>query len=251
MFLSKPGVYKPCGLFNFKHLILILLTIAGISMAVKHTKSNKKEDLRKIIRNLTVIVWILEILKIVFIFSIGEGRNFNRVIPLYYCSLLLYTGFLSSVGKGVIERTANVFLATGGILAGIVFILYPSTSLPEFPMFHFMSLHSFFFHGVMIYLGIIINKFKYIELKMSDFKYYASLILVICILAYIVNSIDGSNLMFISQDFPGIPLSDIYHYTGKLFTPLMVIVQMTLPFLIVYGILQLKKHVMNKKRIIT
>ena len=235
MFLLKPGI-KPCGIFNFKHLILILLTILGISVAVKNTKINKKEDIKKIIRNLTIIVWILEILKIIFVFSIGEAQNLNRVVPLYYCSLLLYTGILSSIGKGAIERTANVFLATGGILAGVVFILYPSTSLPEYPMFHFISLQSFFFHATMVYLGIIINKFKYIELEFKDFKYYAILILLICIAAYIVNSIYGSNLMFISQDFPGTPISIIYHYTGKLFTPIMVIVQMTLPFLIVWNI---------------
>ncbi len=249
MFLLKPGI-KPCGIFNFKHLILILLTILGISVAVKNTKINKKEDIKKIIRNLTIIVWILEILKIIFVFSIGEAQNLNRVVPLYYCSLLLYTGILSSIGKGAIERTANVFLATGGILAGVVFILYPSTSLPEYPMFHFISLQSFFFHATMVYLGIIINKFKYIELEFKDFKYYAILILLICIAAYIVNSIYGSNLMFISQDFPGTPISIIYHYTGKLFTPIMVIVQMTLPFLIVYGILQLKKYATNNRKFI-
>ena len=50
MFLSKPGTYEPCGMFNLKHLTLILLTIIGITVAVKNTKVDKKEDIRKIIK---------------------------------------------------------------------------------------------------------------------------------------------------------------------------------------------------------
>ncbi|MBR2786943.1 MAG: YwaF family protein [Clostridia bacterium] len=242
MFLSKPGTYAPCGMFNLRHLVLILLTVIGIAVAVKNTNISRKEDIKKVIRNSTIVVWVLEILKIIHIFSIGEASNLNRIVPLYYCSLLLYAGILSSVGKGKLERIGNVFLATGGIFAGIAFIIFPSTSLPEFPMFHFRSIHSFFYHGTMIYVGIIINKYKYIEVQLQDFKYYATIILAICVPAYIVNAIYGCNLMFISQNFPGTPISAIYNSTGKLFTPIMVLLQMTLPFFAMQGILQLYKR---------
>ena len=242
MFLAKPGVYEACGMFNIRHLILILLTCLGIFIGVKKTKVNKKEDMKKVIRVVTVLVWVLEVLKIVHIFSIGEGGNPNRVVPLYYCSLLLYAGVMSSVGKGLVEKLGNVFLATGTIFGGIAFILFPTTSLPEFPMWHFRSLHSFFFHGTMIYIGIMVNKYKYIDLKVSDLKYYVVMIIAICIPAYIVNSIYGSNLMFISQDFPGMPVSIIYNSMGKLFTPTMILLQAILPFFTIYGILQLLKR---------
>lgn len=240
MFLSKPSEYPPCGMFNFRHLTLFIITIIGVIFAVNHTKIKEKSDVKKIIRIITVIVWVLEILKIIFNFIVGNGRNVNKVVPLYYCSLLLYSGLLSSIGKGVIQRVGDVFLATGGIVGGLVFLILPTTSLPEYPMFHFLSLHSFFFHGTMIYLGIIINKFKYIEIKFSDLKYYACLVFVICIAAYIANSICGSNLMFISQDFPGTPITIIYKLTGKLFPIIMSLAQMTLPFLLVYGVLNVR-----------
>ena len=117
-------------------------------------------------------------------------------------------------------------------------------------MIHFISLHSFFFHGTMIYLGIIINKYKYIDLRLKDLLYYATLVGAICIIAYIVNVKSDSNLMFISKDFPGSPISGVYHATGKLFTPLMCLSQMTLPFLIMYTLLKIKEKfeikVLNK-----
>lgn len=238
MFFAKSGVYKPCGIYNLKHLIIALVTLTGIAIAVKNTKVKKQEDIKRIIKTATTIVWILEIMKIIFMFVTGQAKP-NKVIPLYYCSLLLYSGLMSSFGKGVIKKMGDIFLATGGIIGGVVFIIFPTTSLPEYPLLHFISLHSFFFHGTMIYLGLIINKFKYVDVKFEDIKYYASLIFVVCMAAYGVNRVFGSNLMFISQDFPGNPISVVYNNTGIFFTPIMILLQMTLPFLMVYGVLYL------------
>lgn len=236
MFFAKPGKYAPCGIFNFKHLILCIATIFGISYAVRHTKIKEKNDVKKIIRILTLIMWALEVIKIIYNIIVGNGHNMNKVIPLYYCSILLYAGLLSSICTGTLERIGNVFLATGGIVAGIVYIIFPTTSLPEYPMFHILTIHSFFFHGTMIYLGLIINKFNYIEIKKSDIKYYSLLVFIICVCAYVVNSFCGSNLMFISQDFPRTPITLIYRFTGKFFPIFMSVIQMTLPFYIVYWI---------------
>lgn len=236
MFFAKPGVYQPCGIFNLKHLCLFLVTITGVSFALKNTKTTNKNDIKKIIKITTIIVWILEILKIGFMCIIGEANNLNRVMPLYYCSLLLYAGILSSYGKGIFKKMGDVFLGTGGIIGGIVFLLFPTTSLPEFPLFHFISFHSFFFHGTMIYLGLLLYKSKYIELKFSDFKYYALLILLICLGAYAVNTRYDCNLMFISKDFPGTPISVLYKTTGKFFTIIMCLIQIIVPFYFIYVI---------------
>ena len=236
MFLAKGGEYPPCGMFNYKHFILFFVVIFCACCAVKFTKVKNKEEITKIIKKVTIFVWIMEILKIGFNFAESTVINLNKIIPLYYCSLLLYSGILSGFCKGVAKKMGDVFLATGAIIGGVVFIMFPTTSLPEYPAFHFISIHSFLFHGLMIYLGLLINKYKYIDLRASDIKYYAGLIFIICVGAYIVNCNFGSNLMFISRDFPGTPLEAIYKYTGKFFTVVMVIAQMTIPFYMVYGI---------------
>ena len=67
--------------------------------------------------------------------------------------------------------------------------------------------------------------------------------MLICIIAYIINNIFDSNLMFISKDFPASPITILYKFTGKAFPIVMTIGQMTLPFYIVYGI---KKILSNK-----
>lgn len=236
MFFARPNEYEPCGIFTTKHFILIILTIVAISVSLKKTVHKSKEEVHKIIKKLTIIIWILEFVRIGFNLYIGNVHNVNEYMPLYYCSLLLYAGLMSSFGKGKIKRIGDVFLATGGIIGGIVFIIMPTTSLPTYPMLHFISLHSFLYHGTMVYIGILINATNYIELELKDIIYFAELVGGICIIALIINNIFDGNLMFISKDFPGTPLTILYHLTGKLFTPIMIIAQMTLPFLVVYSV---------------
>ena len=242
MIFAKPGQYKPCGLFGFEHFSLIISTIIGICIAVKCTKIKEKSDIKIIIIKTTILVWILEIIKIIFNLKIGNGNNINTYVPLYYCSILLYAGIFSSVKNKFIKRVGDVFLATGGIVAGIVFIIFPTTSLLTYPIFHYISLQSFIYHGAMIYLGIIINKYKYIEIEKKDILYYSGLILLICIIAYNINNIFDSNLMFISKDFPASPITILYKFTGKAFPIVMTIGQMTLPFYVVYGIKKILFH---------
>lgn len=238
MLFTKPGEYQPCGIFTKDHIMLIIITIIGIAIALKNTIHKNKEEVKTIIKNITIAMWIFEFIIIYFKLSTGDIRNVNNYIPLYYCSLLLYAGLLSSFTKGKLQRTGDVFLATGGIVGGIVFMIFPTTSLLSYPVWHIVSLHSFLFHGMMVYLGILINASHYIEIEKQDIKYFAGLIGIICILAYIINQIFDSNLMFISKDFPGTPIHIIYQITRPFYTIFMSLAQMILPFYIIYGILK-------------
>ena len=245
MFLAKPGEYEACGMFTFQHFILVVITLLGVIIALKYTIN--KNEVKKIIRNCTIFVWLCEIVIITFKISVNGATDLNQYIPLYYCSILLYSGILSSFGTGKLERTGNVFLATGGIVGGIIFILFPSTSLRFYPMFHLVSIHSFIFHGIMIYLSLLINLKGYIVLEKKDIKYYSSLVGTICIIAYIVNKRFGSNLMFISENFPGTFIGFLYNLSGNFFTAIMILAQIFLPFYFVYGIIKIIKNTIKNK----
>lgn len=249
MLFAKAGEFSPCGIFTSGHIILIIATIICIVWALKNTVRKNEEEIHKIIKSLTVTMIILEILRICLALRDNSLTAVNKYLPLYYCSLLLYAGIFSSFAKGKLKRIGDVFLATGGIIGGIVFTIMPTTSLPTYPMLHFVSLHSFLFHGIMIYLGLLINITGYIKLNKKDIIYFSTLVGVICIIAYIVNCIFDSNLMFISKNFPGTPIELIYNLTGPMFTLIMIICQMTLPFYIVYGIVKLKEKIKIEIRI--
>ena len=248
MLFATPGEYKACGLFTIGHFKLIIITIICIIIALKKTIHKSKQEVKQIIKKCTIIVWFFEIIVIGFKLATGDIRNINNYVPLYYCSLLLYAGGFASFAKGKLKRVGEVFLATGGIAGGLIFLVMPTTSLPMYPMWHFVSLHSFLFHGIMVYLGLLINATNYIDLKTSDIKYYAGLIGIVCLLAYVVNNIFDSNLMFISKNFPGTPIEAIYKATGPFFTPVVSVCQMTLPFYTIYGIKGLSQNSRKKDR---
>lgn len=243
------GTYEPCGIFTKGHLVLFVITIIGIFVALKYTKESSKEEVHNIIKRITIAICILEIIKIYFNIKQNSIHAVNTYVPLYYCSILIYAGILSSFGKGNFKKIGDISLATGTIVGGIVFIIYPSTSLTMYPVFHFLSIHSFLFHGSMIYLGILINKTRYIELKKEDIKYYASLIGIMCIAALIVNNLSDGNLMFISRNFPGTPLEILYKITkgSILYNIIMIIAQMSIPFYISYYLVKMANKIYISK----
>lgn len=248
MFFSKPDEFEPCGINSIGHYVYIVLTIVSIIIALKCTINKSKNEIKKIIQICTVFLIITEIIKIMFKMYLGYGKYLNEYIPLYYCSLIIYAGILSSFTKGKLERVGNVFIATGGIVGGIVFIIMPTTSLPTYHFFHYISIHSFVYHGIMVYLGLLINMTKYITLEFKDIIYYASFIGISCLIALILNSIYDSNLMFISKDFPGTPIEIICKHTGKFFTVVATIIQISLPYIVVYEIILLNNKLKLKKK---
>lgn len=130
MLFAYPGEYEPCGLFTIDHFKLIIITIIGIIIALKKTANKTKEEVKQIIKRCTIAIWILEAIKIAFKLKTEGIRNINNYVPLYYCSLLLYAGALASFAKGKLQRMGEVFLSTGGIAGGLIFIIMPTTSLP-------------------------------------------------------------------------------------------------------------------------
>lgn len=248
---SNIGKYEACGIFTKGHFILITITTIAIIIALKNTVQKDKEQVHKIIKKLTIIMCILEVIKISFNIVTGSIKAVNTYLPLYYCSMLLYAGLLSSFGKRTLKRIGDVFLATGSAVGGIIFVLFPTTSLPTYPAFHFISIHSFFFHGTMIYLGILVNKTNYIKLEKNDIKYFATLVGTLCAVALIINSIFDSNLMFVSKNFPNSPLEILYRLTNGtiIYNILMIVGQMTLPFYIPYYIIKKIKEKTNEMEV--
>ena len=241
MFFASPGTYKACGLFTSGHLFLTLITISSIIILLKFT--NEKQNIKRIIKACTIFLWIFEFIIIGFKIFTGGLENINNYVPLYYCSILLYAGLLSSFAGGKLKRIGDVFLATGGIVGGVLYLIYPITSIATYPIFHLVSVHSFIFHGIMIYLGMLINLTNYIKLERKDIKYYFFIISVVAFVSYIVNQIFDSNLMFISKNFPGnIVINTLYNASGKYFPLIMVLGQATLPFYIVYGFRKFKNE---------
>lgn len=233
-FLAPEGKYKASGLFSKAHIILLAFTIVLIVKSLNLTLALPFDRLRKIIRGCSLVLCTLEILKICFkLKREHQVSGYDSWIPLYFCSITMYASLLSGFASGWLQHIGDVFLAVGALIGGICFLLYPSSSIMIYPWNHFLCLHSFFYHGTLTYLGILVNRSGLVVLKWTDLAYYAIYFGFFCLLADIINHKKGTNLMFISAPFYGTFLERVYKILGRAYTFILVAVQAVVPFLVV------------------
>lgn len=209
---AKPGMYPACGMFNATHYIAMLICFGAVTMGVIFTRRITKNQLDKLIKVIAVFITVLEITKMAFNIYY-EGLNYlNNIIPLHFCSLFIYSLWMAGYGKGKLKKTGESFLAGGCIIAGVSFLLMPSSSLLIFPIFHYQCLYSLLFHSLMLYFGLIYFIRGFFDLNIKNYVYYVIFCSVFCIVAFAINEITGlmgnvntTNLMFLREPW-GIPL---------------------------------------------
>jgi uncharacterized membrane protein YwaF len=187
-----------------------------------------------------------------FSLSVLKTADPNDLLPLYYCSLVLYMGPFAACGM----RIGKVFCATGALIGGAVFLLFPTTSLLRYPVWHFISLHSFLWHGAMVYLALLWWLRGGYRPQKGDVWRAALPAILLGAAALIFNTVYNSfqqdpvaNLMFLSKDFPGTPLSLLYHLCGKAFTPVIWLAQAFSPYaLLLLGVLLVRRFQRSKGR---
>ncbi len=232
-FFAPAGYKEAVGILNLKQISVSVIAFMAVIFALKATK-RYANNIRRIIRVLTVTLWVLEIIKISLVIYNGNA-GINQTVPLYYCSIVLYAGLLSSFCRGRLRRIGDVFLSCGGVVGGVIFLALPASSFSEYPLFHFITLQSLFLHCSMIFMGLSLVLSGNITLKKRDILYYLPLVGAVCLTAFIINSIYGSNLMFISQNYPSTPIEILYNlFPGLGFTLITVAGQLFLPFYAMY-----------------
>lgn len=230
---KEAGVNPPAGMFSWGHLIL--LTFFGVlAMGFYHfSRSWTRKKTVHFFKIFSLVLFALEIFKIVWNVS-TYGINIialNRFIPLYYCSIFLYAFILLSWGRGKIAHASLVWMTYGGLIAGVAFLLYPSSSLLEYPFFHFLSIHSIFFHMSLVLISLMILRGNFYEPNKKDFMPFVYFSLLFMGLAFIINKLVGTNLMFLGTPIAIAPFIWLNNQSPVLFEFVMFYAQLFLPFL--------------------
>lgn len=245
-FFAKSGTFEPYRMYTAEHLIMAMICFCVLAVALCFGRRANGQKVLIITRVCSCLLWMLEIIKIVFNIFSGNLEHPNSYIPLYFCSIPLYCSIMSGWGKGRIKRIGDVFLTVGGIVGGMAYILSPNTTAGIYPSFHFITFQSYILHCIMIYLSALYVITDYCKPKMRDIRYYALTVTTVCITAYIVNCFLESNLMFVSRNFPGTVMELIYNFSPTLFPFIMTFVQAVPPYLVVYGLIKLFRKLQIK-----
>ncbi len=239
-FFDEFGIGQTKGLFSIDHLIFTVLAILTVALLLIFTHKMTDEKIEKMTKILFFAVTILEILKIIWNVTLRTDKSPNNWVPLYFCSLFIYALGMVSFGKGKIKEIGVLWIVYGQIIGALAFILYPSSSLEIQPLIHVLSIHSWIYHVISLYIGllfIITNYYKTYDSKehnetlRHNFLYYFVSIMAVELLVYIFNLICNTNLMFLNE--PGVvPILELVVRVFGYFYPLIIaIVQASGTFL--------------------
>ncbi len=228
---SRPNSETACGMFTVPHIISLIVCIGLIIVALYSSRKFNEKKVLLVTRIIAIVFTLWEISKIVFKFIIGDTAP-DHYVPLYFCSLFIYATVFCGFFKGSVCKLGEAFISGGCVLSGFSFLVVPSTSLTEYPIYHFLSIHSMLFHSAMVYLGILYITKKGIRLDKNDYKRYSIFVGVFMSMALILNLILKQNFMLIMKPY-NIPIGFINAIANRaawLYTVLVIGLYFALPF---------------------
>ncbi len=247
-FFSDRFAYPVCGMYSLGHFIFVLIIGILIVLGVNLSKNLTKEGLRKQTLIIMIILWALEIFKIGFNHLKGYF-GWDNWVPLAFCSLLLYAGWLSLSKNEVIHKMGVTWIIVGGLIGGTSYLLYPSTSLTEVQAFHFLAFHGMGYHGTMVYLGILYFIHGDVEISVKNFKYYFLFLFVVFPIVIALDYIFGVNLMFFREAY-NLPdfVKAVNAWNQPIYTCIVVLFYLVLPYFLIYGIDKVGDFIHKKKK---
>ena len=223
-----------CGMWSETYIVALLVTVVLIVLALIMTKNISKKSVRYILVGTSIFTISTEIVKMIFV-GVTYGISEVEFIPLYFCSLFMYSTVLALFKSDALRNTGLSFLFFGGIIGATAFFAYPSACIPNYPIYHFMCLRTMIFHGLMIFVGITVVRSGYYKPDVRHFKNYAIALSIVGIGAYVHNSLLGTNLMYISKPL-GLQISKtVYKLSPSLYPLIFMIAQIFVPFFVSYG----------------
>jgi len=255
-------------LFSPAHLALMIGAFAlliALCIIFRHVSHKHVDTYLKI---LSILIPVLETTKIVWetYYDIKYKGYFNLdgLLPLYTCSLFIYTLPFAAWAKGKVKECALGFITTLGIFAGLTNFVYLNI-LGTYPLFTYASINSFYYHFLMVFTGIFLVSTGYYRPFMKDsFKAFVPT-LILSILVIPVNLImvkftspDGSYyspnyMMFMNGSGIG-PLETIATFFRDhniiilyAFIIMGVYYGLTVMFIGIYNLIDFIKSKFNKK----
>ena len=163
--------YNGQDYFGTTHLIFMILATLAIVVICILCRNLKKEKMDIYLKVLSILIPVLEIIKISWetYWDIKFGYGFNKtgLLPLYTCSMFIYTLPLAAWCKGKVKDCAVCWLATIGVFGGLT-NFYLTQILHTYPFFTYASFMSLLFHFLMVVTGLLIVVSKYKKITWID-----------------------------------------------------------------------------------
>ena len=166
------------------HFFFIGIPLA-IFIAFLLRKLGKKGE-KRLFLYVGIFLIISEIFKQLAYISIEGSYRFD-LIPFQLCSIPMYLCiFIGLMPEGRLARISKAFIATYGLMGGVASYIAPGTMCREWLE---LTLHSFIWHLILIFLGFYVFFANIEELGKRDFAGAVLMYFSLCALALVLNLI--------------------------------------------------------------
>ncbi len=245
--------YHGQDMFGTVHLCFTVLALAAIAVLCTLTRKIEHRRVERYLKVLSILIPLSEAVKIIWesSYDIAENGSFNwpGLLPLYACSLFIYTLPLAAWTRGRVRECALSFLTTLGIFAGLTNFVYLNI-LNTYPFFTYATFVSIAFHFLMVFTGIFLVTTGCYRPKLSSLLYGGILFLLYAIPVSFANYFGNAYFRYDYFDYCflyhgrscPILLSSLAEAIGPQFRPLYTLIaalSYVIPAALVLGIINL------------
>lgn len=228
---------------DFQHCLILLGAAAILYFSIHAVLRQTPRRIRIINRCVALMLPILEILRIIWIYQVGE-TDWVKLLPLHLCGLQIFFVPLAVFTENTYIRE---FVFSTSLLGGIAAIIFPSGIMDTYPMVHFQTIQSILFHMVLIFVPLVLVLGQGFRPSLSRLP-KSVLILVVC--AFAAGWVDvnyGQNYMFLLQAPLNTPLVGIYNMFGHRIYLMVLFGLVVFGMYLTYLPLQVKKQFAEKR----
>ena len=218
-------------LFSVPHIIYIALVFIGVPIICYFFRKANHKKIDKFIKFFSIFFLLFEITKIVwesyYDITLGHGFNKEGLLPIYTCSLFIYTMLFAGWGNGKIKEYSLSYITTVSLVCGAIGVVY-CNGLNYYPFWTFGAFYSLIFHSSMFFFGVFLLFTRYKKLEWKDALKAWVPMLILSLIAIPINYTYGADYMLI-YNAGGVPvMSSLADYLASknlrfVFTYIMMI----------------------------
>jgi len=201
------------GRFSMEHWITLAVIAVLIVFAVRLFTRQDEERRGRIMKVIPVVMVCLEVFKDAFLI---RGGHFGvGYLPLHLCSLGVFLFLLiafcpSERWKAVFSEIAVILILPGSVAA----LLFPDWA-HLYPVWNFMNLYGYAWHGLLVLYPVLCLKQGLPSLSIRHIHYELIFLLLTAVPVWAFDRAFDCNYMFVNWPPAGTPLELIARLTGE------------------------------------
>jgi hypothetical protein len=225
------------GIFTLTHLLftIVLAMIGYAFFRFVRNLDNAKQF--RFYQRLAIVLLLLEITRMLWNILAADRWYAKDVLPLYTCGIFVII-FPFYAFQSRFQGWVKGFITLGAMMAGILFLIFPSTGLGMFPLWHVNTLISSLMHVSMAVIGAVFYFNQKTTIAWVDVFTASVVVGVFALLSWGYNTLDPeTNFFFIARPLVGTPLEWLHTWVGgqPMYGIAVVVVHMLVGLLMFYG----------------